>query len=186
MKKNEVNEAFEILLEEIEEVFNIISQEAETAFKKQDFGKAKKLIENGERLKNFREKVKTLQEEWKNIFSTTIQKSRVRRKERGRLKRGLRTPENEFILPILKSLVELSGKAEMKVVLDKVYEKMKFILNTYDLQPLKSNPSSKRWQNTAQWAKYTMVNVGLLKSDSPRGIWEITEKGRKYIEEKGF
>ncbi len=179
MNKNEVNIAFEILLEEIEEVFNIISQEGETAFKKQDFEKAKKLIENGERLRNFREKVKTLQEEWKNIFSTTIQK--VKRKERGRLKRGLRTPESEFILPILQSLVELGGKAEMKAVLDKVYEKMKSILNTYDLQPLKSNPTSKRWQNTAQWARNTMVDEGLLKSNSPRGIWEITEKGRKSL-----
>ena len=53
MNKNEVNTAFEILLEEIEEVFNIISKEGEEAFKTQDFDKAKSLIEYGERLKSF-------------------------------------------------------------------------------------------------------------------------------------
>jgi excinuclease UvrABC nuclease subunit len=63
MDKNEVNTAFEILLEEIEEVINLISKEGEEAFKTQDFDKAKTLIEYGERLKCFREKVKTLQKE---------------------------------------------------------------------------------------------------------------------------
>jgi len=52
MNKNEVNTAFEILIEEIEEVFNIISKEGEEAFKTQDFDKAKSLIEYGERLKS--------------------------------------------------------------------------------------------------------------------------------------
>jgi restriction system protein len=44
MDKNEVNSAFEILLEEIEEVFNMISEEGEEAFKTQDFDKAKTLV----------------------------------------------------------------------------------------------------------------------------------------------
>jgi DNA polymerase/3'-5' exonuclease PolX len=68
MRKNEVNVAFEILFEEIEEMFNILSKEGEEAFKLQDFDKAKQSIENGERLKSFREKVKTLQKEWQTIF----------------------------------------------------------------------------------------------------------------------
>jgi hypothetical protein len=28
-----------------------------------------------------------------------------------------------------------------------------------------------------------MVREGLLKSDSPRGIWEISERGRKALQE---
>jgi hypothetical protein len=27
-----------------------------------------------------------------------------------------------------------------------------------------------------------MVNQGLLRSDSPRGVWEITEAGKKFLE----
>jgi hypothetical protein len=43
VNKNEVNTAFEILLEEIEEVFNVISKEGEEAFKAQALDKAKSL-----------------------------------------------------------------------------------------------------------------------------------------------
>ncbi len=180
MNKNEVNVAFEILLEEIEEVFNILSKEGEEAFKSQDFDKAKYLIETGERLKIFREKVKGLQKEWQTIFSKNVTVSAKHKKVKGKLKRGLRTPEDEFVMPILESLIELGGKAEMKKVIDKVYEKMRDKLNQYDMDSLPSNPKQKRWENTAQWARNTMVNEGLLSSDSPRGIWEITEKGKKF------
>jgi hypothetical protein len=86
-------------------------------------------------------------------------------------------------MPILESVIELGGKAEMKDVLNLVHEKMKNILNSYDYEPLPSNPKQKRWENIAQWARNTMVNEGLLAKDSPRGIWEITDKGRKFYEE---
>ncbi|MGC8859575.1 MAG: winged helix-turn-helix domain-containing protein, partial [Ignavibacteria bacterium] len=167
MDKNEVNTAFEILLEEIEEVFNIISKEGENAFKTQNFDKAKELIEYGNRLKSFREKVKLLQKEWQSLFSerisTQVQKTRETR-VKDRLKKGMRTPEDKFIIPILESLIELGGKAKVESVLNLVHMKMKNTLNEYDYQSLSSG--SKRWKNTAQWARNTMVNEGLLASNS--------------------
>jgi len=184
MDKNEVNVAFEILLEEIEEVFNIISRGGEEAFKVKDFEKAKQLIEFAERLKFFREKVKALQKEWQTIFSVKISKEVQKRHVKSKLKRGLRTPEEKYVIPILESIIELGGKAEMKNVLNLVYEKMKGILNKYDYEPLLSNPKQKRWENSAQWARNTMVNEGLLSSDSPRGIWEITQKGRDFYNQQ--
>ena len=183
MDKNEVNTAFEILLEEIEEVFNMISKEGEESFKARDFDKAKTLIEYGERLKYFREKVKTLQKEWQTIFSDKIPTRGQKKQVKERLKKGLRTPEEQFVIPILEAIIELGGKAEMRDVLELVHSKMKGILNSYDYEPLPSNPKQKRWENTAQWARNTMVNEGLLAKDSPRGVWEITDKGRKFYEE---
>ncbi|MCC7571175.1 winged helix-turn-helix domain-containing protein, partial [Candidatus Micrarchaeota archaeon] len=51
--------------------------------------------------------------------------------------------------------------------------------------PLASNPDNPRWRNTAQWARNSMVNEeGFLKKDSPRGIWEISEKGRAFLKEQ--
>ncbi len=181
MDKNEVNTAFEILLEEIEEVFNLLSKDGEVAFKGQDFDKAKKLVENGERLKVFREKIKSLQEEWQTIFADQIPKLRRKREVKSRIKRGLRTPEKEFVKPILEVLVELGGKAETRTVLDRVYQKMKDVLNEYDMQRLSSLSKQKRWENTVRWAKNSLVNKGLLAADSPRGIWEITKEGEKYL-----
>ena len=53
------------------------------------------------------------------------------------------------------------------------------IMNPFHL----TDPKLIRWRNTAQWTRNTMVNEGLLAKDSPWGIWEITEKGRKFYEE---
>ena len=116
MNKNEVNTAFEILLEEIEEVFNVISKEGEEAFKAKDFDKAKSFIEYGERLKLFREKVKSLQNEWQTIFSERVLVKVQKRGVKSKLKRGLRTPVDKFVIPILELLIELGGKAEVKDV----------------------------------------------------------------------
>ena len=38
------------------------------------------------------------------------------------------------------------------------------------------------WKNEVRWERQNMVNEGLLKSDSHRGEWEITDKGRKYLQ----
>jgi len=181
MDKNEVNVAFEILLEEIEEVFNILIRDGEEAFRMRDFERARLFIENGEQIKAFREKVKSLQKEWQRIFSGRVPTISRHRRAATRLPRGVRTTEDEFKLPILESLVELGGKAEMKKVLEKVYGKMKNKLNQYDMSALPLNPKQLRWENTAQWARNTMVNEGLLAANSPRGIWEITEQGKNFL-----
>lgn len=181
MEENEVKVAFEILLEEIEEVFNLISKDGEDAFKAHDYEKARELIEYGERLKAFREKVKLLQSEWFDLSCKKVYKSRVKSIGKGKLKRGLRTPESAFRIPILEAIVELGGRAKASKVLELVYKKMRHTLNEYDLSFLNSNPKVKRWENTAQWTRNSLVNEGLLFSDSPQGIWEITEKGRELL-----
>ncbi len=57
---------------------------------------------------------------------------------------------------------------------------MKDKLNEYDYQVLSFN-NTVRWKNTAQWCRNTMVQEGLLNSDSPKGIWEISKKGIEYL-----
>lgn len=41
------------------------------------------------------------------------------------------------------------------------------------------------WRNAAQWARNSRVNERLLKKDSPRGIWEISDKGTQYLKQNG-
>jgi len=38
-----------------------------------------------------------------------------------------------------------------------------------------------RRRNSAQWAHNTMRQEGLLKDDSPHGIWEITNAGKDHL-----
>ena len=49
------------------------------------------------------------------------------------------------------------------------------------MESLASNSTQKRWENTIQWCRNGMVTEGLLSSNSPRGIWEITAKGKKVL-----
>ena len=71
----------------------------------------------------------------------------------------------------------------MQVVLDKVHAAMKPMLKDVDHQPLASEPDMPRWRNSAQWARNTMRQEGLLKVDSPHGTWEITAAGRTRLQD---
>lgn len=176
-EQNEVNIAFELLLEEVENVIEALNKKAEETFKSRNYEKVRALIEDATKITEFREKIKNLQKEWQSLFSARTSTIKITKKEIvKRLRKGLRTPEDGFRLPILESLIELGGKAEVKAILEKVYQKMEHILNEYDKESLPSGTGI-RWQNTAQWCRNSMVNEGLLSKDSPRGIWEITEKG---------
>jgi len=155
MEKNEVNEVFKILLEEIEAVANALNEEGAQALRAGDYDKAKSAIEEATRLDEFREKVKGLQKEWVGLFASEprARKGKGRRKSRARLPRGLRTPEDAFRRPILETLVELGGGAPIGEVLKRVEQKMKGVLNQYDYEPLPSDSRSPRWRNTAQWCR---------------------------------
>ena len=102
-----------------------------------------------------------------------------------RLANGLRTPESAFVTPILHALNDLGGSATMSQVLEKVASAMKAQLKEVDFQSLKSDPGRPRWNNTAQWARSTMVDDGLLKKNSPRGVWEITAAGKDHLNKAG-
>ena len=97
-------------------------------------------------------------------------------------RKGERTPEMAFKIPILKVINSLGGRARVSDILRRVEEQMRGVLNEYDYEPLPKS-GEMRWRNTARWCRNTMVNEGLLRHDSPRGIWEITEKGRRYLKE---
>lgn len=181
MDRNEVDIAFEILLEEVEEVANGLNSEGSAAFEGADYDRAKQIIEDATRLADFRQKVKALQQEWQTSFPA-VPRKKVTRTSKGRLPKGLRTPDDAFRMPLLQALVELDGSAEVNEVLDLVGKKMRKALNEYDSEPLQSDPNSIRWRNTAQWCRLTLVREGLMKGDSPRGVWEITAAGRKALE----
>lgn len=188
MDQNQVAQAFDILLEEIENSIDGLNQEGAEAFQKGNYDSARDLMEKGSHMTAFREKVRDLQREWRNLFSIahfqvtepTIRRPRIR-KVRQRLKHGLRTPEDTFYVPILQALVEKGGVGQAREILDSVGKMMESIFNKYDLSFLSSNPKETRWRKTANWARRSMIKEGLLSSNSPRGVWEITETGRQWL-----
>lgn len=99
-----------------------------------------------------------------------------------RLPKGEKMPQKEFSIPILKALVGLGGKGRVSDILQ-ILEKMlgiKFRSVDYENTP---SGAELRWENTAKWERKNLVIKGLLRSDSHKGIWEITDKGRRFLEE---
>ena len=101
---------------------------------------------------------------------------KVPNKTRENITRGKKTPEQAYRRPILEALHELGGSASTNDVLKVVEGKMKSLLKEIDYQKI---PSGKeiRWRNTAKWERSTLVKGGLLKSGSPKGVWELADKG---------
>jgi len=187
MERNEVDVAFEMLLEEIEQVANAVQESGAAALMSGHYDEARAAIDHATRLAEFRERVKALQMEWNRLVGTAPveavrSSARARQKRYRPLSRGRRTPEASFQRPILESLVELGGRAPVDAVLQKVEEKMRHVLNEYEYQRLPSTPNVVRWETTVRWCRYTLVPEGLLRADSPRGIWEISDAGRRALE----
>jgi hypothetical protein len=59
---------------------------------------------------------------------------------------------------------------------------IKPLLTKVDYQKVPSGGDI-RWRNTACFVRSHLVKRGLLKSDSPHGIWEITEQGIRWLSE---
>ncbi len=115
--KNEVDEAFEILLEGIEAVANALNEKGAQAFRA-PYWKG-----------------------WRNWAAA----------------RQWRSPE--------------PSRAEAE----------RDVLNEYDREYLSSATQAVRWWNAAQWCRNPVVREGLMKSDSPYGIWEISEHSYKWL-----
>lgn len=180
--------AFEILLEEIETEIDFTNRVGSRAFEAREYDRAREALEQAAQLTAYRDKLAALRREWDRLVPVADEEAEdtettESRRNLGRLRRGLRTPEDAYYRPILRVLEHRGGSGQVGDALEEVREEMKGILRDVDFEPLASDSHNPRWRNAAQWARNSMVNEGLLKSGSPRGVWEITEKGREYLKQ---
>jgi hypothetical protein len=85
-----------------------------------------------------------------------------------------------YWLPTLQALAELGGKARRDEVVELVGKKMQGVLTPEDQELLPSGIEV-RWKNRVAWQRENMKRLGLLRDDSPQGIWEITDTGRQWL-----
>lgn len=88
-------------------------------------------------------------------------------------------PVHGYWVPILRVLDEAGGSAPSTDVIEALGTRMQDVLTRRDFEPLKSGEI--RWRNRARFARLRMKERGLLSDTSHRGIWEITEAGRKHL-----
>ena len=175
----ETNEAFETLLSQLRQALKDAQKAGSHAFQQRRFDEAQAAAKRGEEIATQFQRLEALQRQWSMFIHGTAPVE----PKGGRLPRGQKTPPKEFWLPILMALEEMGGRGKAKDVVLRVGAIMRDQLNETDLKLL-SDGRTARWEKTAHFARYDMVTTeGLLSSNSPRGIWEITEKGRAYLRE---
>jgi len=188
MDNHEVIPAFDILLDEIEGIVSDINQQGAQLLSKGKYDEARLLIAKLESMTAIREKVRSMKGEWHDLQIIPAEKKAKNQKSKkkktiNRLKRGLRTKEEDLKVPLLKTLVEMGGSGKVSDVLDRMEKIVSSFLTENDLKPLQST-NELRWRNTTKWARADMVKKGLLSKNSPYGFWAITSYGRECLKEQ--
>src|SRR3954466_13250422 len=91
-------------------------------------------------------------------------------------------PESEYWLPILEILAANGDAAKGRDVINALEERLGESLGPRDRDVL--DMGEVRWRNRARFARLRMKEQGLISSESPRGTWEITEKGHRFLNQR--
>ncbi|MGC8743087.1 MAG: winged helix-turn-helix domain-containing protein [Verrucomicrobiia bacterium] len=177
MNTDNINEAFDLLFDQLYESLTTIREKAAEATKTGKYDEAEKYIQKAKKIEGIRRNLKKIKEELEKILNDGKIEKPPNNGDNSHIDR---TTQREFRIPILEILIKNGGSGKVRYILDELEEKMKGVLKSADFEPLKSGEI--RWKNTAKWERHSMVKEGLLSDQSPVGIWEITEKGRQYYE----
>ena len=98
-----------------------------------------------------------------------------------RQKAAVGTPlsQNRYALPILTALEQKGGYAKTQDALRTVCQLMENQLEDIDMS--RRLDGQEYWKSRAHAMRLALVSRGLMKDDSPHGIWEITDAGREYL-----
>ncbi len=179
--------ALALLRDALSEEEQRIRAEGAQAMQSGEYDTATAVIDFAKRLLSFRDKVEGLVTEWDELAdlrdkaSPAVQEI-VSKRFFGKSKKGEITSQEDYCPYLLEVLDEMGGSGKTSAVIDAVGEKMEGVLKPKDYEVHNSKGQQIRWRNTVQWARNFMVNDdGRMKSNSPRGIWEISDKGRKWL-----
>lgn len=99
------------------------------------------------------------------------------KKPRGKRSRTAKTDRLVLRDNIIRALKRHGGRAQVGDVLQEMGRQMKGKLLPGDLEVRKDGKTI-AWMNNAQWERLRMVREGVLRNDSPNGIWDLAEEDR--------
>jgi hypothetical protein len=93
-----------------------------------------------------------------------------------RVKRSRSPKTNKDVLRkyIIQALKNLGGRARVSDVIEEMGHQLEGKLLPGDME-WRDSTREYAWQNNAKWERYKMTQDGTLRSDSPRGYWELGE-----------
>ncbi len=89
-------------------------------------------------------------------------------------------PQKHFREPLLEVLYEMGGSVRVADLRPFMRERMMPALLPGDLEHVSTG--EERWWNATCWERSNLVKEGYLRDDSPRGTWELSEKGMDHLE----
>jgi hypothetical protein len=84
------------------------------------------------------------------------------------------TPFRVLRSHLIKSLEEMGGSGPATEILDSIESKLRAVLRPGDLQ--KDTQGNTTWRSNARMVRHHLVKQGVLRSGSPRGIWQLIAK----------
>ena len=85
----------------------------------------------------------------------------------------------------MRALEELGGSAATNQVLQRVFQLMKAANKLREIDKSRRSDGQFFWDNRTQDMRRELINKCLMKDDSPRGVWEISETGRNHLLNNG-
>lgn len=82
-------------------------------------------------------------------------------------------------MPILRVLSERGGAAPAREVVNAVGQLVSDRLTELDQEKLPNG--GQRWQSRVQFTRLRLKERGLIRSGSPRGLWELAEAGTEEL-----
>ncbi len=90
-------------------------------------------------------------------------------------------PRQNYGLPILKALKSLGGSGATYEVLDLVYQFMEEANELRVIDKSRRSDGKFYWDNRTQDMRRELISKGLMKDDSPWGVWEISNAGLEHL-----
>ena len=90
-------------------------------------------------------------------------------------------PRRNYGIPILRALGSLGGAGATHQVLDLVYQFMEEANELREIDKSRRSDGHFYWDNRTQDMRRELINKGLMKDDSPWGIWEISNAGLEHL-----
>jgi hypothetical protein len=97
--------------------------------------------------------------------------------------RGEKLRREQFRWPLIETLYELGGRASLTQVRPMMESKMASRLREPDHGAVVSREEP-RWWNDVCWVRNDLREDGLLRGNSPRGVWELSERGIAEVEKR--
>jgi predicted DNA-binding transcriptional regulator AlpA len=97
---------------------------------------------------------------------------------------GKKLPQKALRLPLLQAVLKLGGSARVWELRGEMEKKVAPLLGPADYRAVSSGEP--RWWNAICWERADLVREGVFANDGERGVWKLTEEGRKVAKSAAF